>query len=54
MVKRGRGLVRAKEKEMSIIVEDAWMKLAPFGVGMTDIRRLVDKTLRDAWKTEQK
>jgi hypothetical protein len=51
-----RGVVAwsAEEKEMSIIVEDAWMKLAPFGVGMTDIRRLVDKTLRDAWKTEQK
>jgi hypothetical protein len=29
------------------------MKLAPFGVGMPDIRRLVDKTLRDAWKTNQ-
>ena len=37
---------------MRMIVENAWMKLAPFGVGMTDIRRLVDQTLRDAWKTE--
>jgi hypothetical protein len=42
-----------EEKRMRKIVENAWMKLAPFGVGMTDIRRLVDTTLRDAWKTEQ-
>ena len=42
-----------EEKKMRIIVENAWMKLAPFGVGMPDIRRLVDKTLRDAWKTNQ-
>jgi hypothetical protein len=50
-----RGVVAwsVEEKEMRIIVEDAWMKLAPFGVGMTDIRRLVDQTLRDAWKTNQ-
>jgi hypothetical protein len=42
-----------EEKKMRIIVENAWMKLAPFGVGMTDIRRLVDKTLHDAWKTDR-
>jgi len=42
-----------EEKKMRMIVEKAWMKLAPFGVGMTDIRRLVDKTLHDAWKTDQ-
>ena len=42
-----------EEKKMRKIVENAWMKLAPFGVGMPDIRRLVDKTLRDAWKTNQ-
>jgi hypothetical protein len=41
------------EKKVAIIVEKAWMKLAPFGVGMTDIRRLVDKTLHDAWKTDR-
>jgi hypothetical protein len=50
-----RGIVAwsEEEKKMRIIVENAWMKLAPFGVGMPDIRRLVDKTLRDAWKTNQ-
>jgi hypothetical protein len=50
-----RGVVAwaAEEKKMRMIVENAWMKLAPFGVGMTDIRQLVDKTLRDAWKTNQ-
>jgi hypothetical protein len=42
-----------EEKKMRMIVEKAWMKLAPFGVGMTDIRRLVDKTLHDAWKTDR-
>ena len=51
-----RGLVAwsPEEKKMRIIIENAWMKLAPFGVGMTDLRQLVDQTLRDAWKTEQK
>ena len=51
-----RGIVAWSEEErkMGTIIEKAWMKLAPFGVGMTDIRRLVDLTLRDAWKTEQK
>jgi hypothetical protein len=39
-----------EEKKMRMIIEKAWMKLAPFGVGMTDLRRLVDKTLHDAWK----
>ena len=43
-----------EEKKMRKIVENAWMRLAPFGVGMTDIRQLVDETLRDAWKTEPK
>jgi len=51
-----RGVVAWSEEEKKLrkIVENAWMKLAPFGVGMTDIRRLVDQTLRDAWKIEQK
>jgi hypothetical protein len=50
-----RGLVAwsPEEKKMRIIIENAWMKLAPFGVGMTDLRQLVDQTLRDAWKTNQ-
>ena len=50
-----RGVVAWGEEEnkMSMIVERARMKLAPFGVEMTDIRRLVDKMLHDAWKTER-
>ena len=50
-----RGIVAwsEEEKKMKTIVEKAWMKLAPFGVGMSDIHRLVDKTIRDAWKTNQ-
>ena len=48
-----RGIVAwsEEEKKMRMIVEKAWMQLAPFGVGMPDIHRLVDKTIRDAWKT---
>ena len=42
-----------EEKKMRKIVEKAWMKLAPFGVGMPDIHRLVDETIRDAWKASR-
>lgn len=42
-----------EEKKMGTLIEKAWMTLAPFGVGMPDIHRLVDKTIRDAWKTDQ-
>jgi hypothetical protein len=42
-----------EEKKMRKIVEKAWMKLAPFGVGMPDIHRLVDETIRDAWKANR-
>ena len=42
-----------EEKKMGAIIEQAWMRLAPFGVGMPDIRRLVDQALHDAWKTNQ-
>jgi hypothetical protein len=50
-----RGIVAwsEEEKNMRMIVEKAWMRLAPFGVGMSDIHRLVDNTIRDAWKTNQ-
>jgi hypothetical protein len=50
-----RGIVSwsEEEKKMRTIVEKAWMRLAPFGVGMSDIHRLVDDTIRDAWKTNQ-
>lgn len=50
-----RGIVAwsEEEKKMRMIVEKAWMWLAPFGVGMSDIHRVVDKTIRDAWKTGQ-
>jgi hypothetical protein len=50
-----RGLVAwsEDEKKMRGIVEKAWLRLAPFGVGMSDIHRLVGKTIREAWKTNQ-
>ena len=50
-----RGIVAwsGEEKKMRTIVENAWMRLAPFGVGMSDIHRLVDRTIRDAWRTNQ-
>lgn len=40
----------AEEKKMTSIVAKAWVLLAPLGIGTTDIRRLVDKAVRDAWK----
>jgi hypothetical protein len=50
-----RGIVAwsEEEKKMRTIVEKAWMRLAPFGVGMSDIHRLVEETIRDAWKTNR-
>jgi hypothetical protein len=38
------------EKKMTSIVAKAWVILAPLGVDTTDIRRLVDKAVRNAWK----
>lgn len=38
------------EKKMTSIVAKAWFILAPLGVETTDIRRLVDKAVRNAWK----
>ncbi len=38
------------EKKMTSIVAKAWVILAPLGVETTDIRRLVDKAVRNAWK----
>ena len=38
------------EKRMTSIVAKEWVLLAPLGVETTDIRRLVDKAVRNAWK----
>ncbi len=38
------------EKKMTSIVAKAWVILAPLGIETTDIRRLVDKAVRNAWK----
>jgi hypothetical protein len=46
-------VARGRE-ENGAIIEQAWMRLAPFGVGMSDIHRQVDKAIRDAWKTKEK
>ena len=35
---------------MIAIVAKAWMLLAPLGIETADIRRLVDKAVRNAWK----
>ena len=50
-----RGIVAwsEEEKKMGTLIEKSWMKLAPFGVGIFDSHRLVDTTIRDAWKTDQ-
>ena len=39
-----------EEKKMITIVAKAWVLLAPLGVETSDIRQLVDKAVRDAWK----
>lgn len=40
----------ADDKKMTSIVAKAWVLLAPLGIETTDIRRLVDKAVRNAWK----
>jgi len=39
-----------EEKRMISIIAKAWVLLAPLGVETSDIRRLVNKVVRDAWK----
>ena len=39
-----------EEKRMASIVAKAWVLLAPLGIETTDIRRLVNKAVRNAWK----
>ena len=38
------------EKRMASLVAKTWVLRAPLGVDTTDIRRLVDKAVRNAWK----
>jgi hypothetical protein len=38
------------EKRMTAIVARAWVLLAPLGIETADIRRLMEKTVRNAWK----
>ena len=40
----------ADERKMTSIVANAWILLAPLGIETSDIRRLVDKAVRNAWK----
>jgi len=39
-----------EEKKMIAIIAKAWVLLAPMGVGTSDIRRLVNNAVRNAWK----
>jgi hypothetical protein len=41
---------RPEDKKMIALVARAWEKLAPLGVETSDILRLVDKAVRNAWK----
>lgn len=38
------------ERKMTAIVARAWVLLAPLGIETTDMRRLLDKAVRNAWK----
>ena len=40
----------AEEKKVMQLVTKAWLLLAPLGVEIADIRRLIDKAVRNAWK----
>jgi hypothetical protein len=49
---RARGPVpwRTEEKKMISLIARAWEKLARLGVETADLRQLVDKSVRNAWK----
>jgi hypothetical protein len=47
---RGTASWSVEEKKMIVIVAKAWVLLAPLGVETSDIRRLVDDAVRNAWK----
>lgn len=47
---RGTASWSMEEKKMIAIVAKAWILLAPMGVETSDIRRLVDNAVRNAWK----
>jgi len=47
---RGTALWSEEEKKMTAIIAKAWVLLAPLGVETADIRRLVEKAVRNAWK----
>jgi hypothetical protein len=47
---RGPAQWRPEEKKMIARVARVWEILAPLGVETSDIRRLVDKAVRNAWK----
>ena len=47
---RGTASWSGEEKKLIAITAKAWVLLAPLGVETSDIRRLVDKAVRNAWK----
>jgi hypothetical protein len=47
---RGTASWSEEEKKMIAIVAKAWVLLAPLGVETSDLRRLVDQAVRNAWK----
>jgi hypothetical protein len=47
---RGPASWRAEDRKMTAQIAKAWILLAPLGVETADLRRLVDQTVRDAWK----
>ena len=47
---RGTASWSVEEKKVIATVAKAWVLLAPMGVETVDIRRLVDKAVRNAWK----
>jgi len=50
---RGPALWRVEDRKMMPLVAEAWLLLAPLGIETSDLRRLVDKAVRDAWKTKR-
>jgi hypothetical protein len=47
---RGPALWRAEDRKMMPLVAKAWLLLAPLGFETSDLRRLVDRAVRNAWR----
>jgi len=50
VAEKGTASLSADEKRMAVIVAKTWVLLARLGIETADLRRLMEKTVRNTWK----